>query len=121
MARRRGLSVAALRLRIEKRARWRCEYCHAPQKVSGYRFHLEHILPRAVGGPDAFGNRALACATCNLAKADKTLGIDPRTHEIIDLFNPREQAWDEHFRWSKNRQTIIGKTPTGGPRWPPLP
>jgi 5-methylcytosine-specific restriction endonuclease McrA len=114
VARRRGdLSAAKLRRRVEKRANWRCEYCHAPQRVSGYRFHLEHIVPIAQGGSDAPDNRALACATCNLAKADRTAGIDPRTKARVDLFNPRSQIWEDHFRWAKDQQTIIGRTPTG--------
>jgi hypothetical protein len=98
---------------VEKRANGRCEYCHAPQRVSGYRFHTEQIIPRARGGSDALRNLALACATCNLAKGDRTVGIDPRTGLEIGLFNPRTQSWDEHFRWANDHQTIIGRTPTG--------
>ena len=98
---------------VEQRAAWRCEYCHAPQRVSGYRFHLEHIIPRAQGGSDAPSNQALACATCNLAKADRTAGIDPRTEVQVALFNPRTHVWEDHFRWAKDQQTILGRTPTG--------
>jgi hypothetical protein len=98
---------------VEKRAGRRCEYCHAPQRVSGYRFHLEHVVPAVRGGSDALRNRALACATCNLAKGDKTVGIDPRTKVEVGLFNPRTQTWEEHFRWANDRQTLVGRTPTG--------
>jgi hypothetical protein len=100
-------------MRVEKRARRRCEYCHAPQRVSGYRFHVEHIDPIAEGGSDALPNRALACATCNLAKSDRTTGVDPRTNAEVPLFNPRMQTWEDHFRWGKDRQTLIGRTATG--------
>ena len=113
MARRRRSSAAGLRGRVEKRAGRRCEYCHAPQRVSGHRFHLEHVIPSARGGSDAFHNRALACATCNLAKGDRTVGIDPRTNVEVGLFNPRTLLWEEHFRWASDRQTIVGRTPTG--------
>jgi hypothetical protein len=98
---------------VEKRARWRCEYGRAPQRVSGYRFHVEHIVPRAQGGSDGLRNRALACATCNLAKTDNEVGTDPRTGVEVRLFNPRKQVWEEHFRWAKDRQTIVGRTPSG--------
>jgi HNH endonuclease len=91
----------------------RCEYCHAPQGVSGYRFHLEHIVPVTAGGSDVLSNRALACATCNLAKTDKVVGIDSRTGEETALYDPRTQVWEQHFRWSHDQQTIAGKTPTG--------
>jgi hypothetical protein len=65
------------------------------------------------GGSDALPNRALACATCNLAKSDKTVGIDARTGAEVGLFNPRIHVWEEHFRWAKDHQTLVGRTPTG--------
>jgi hypothetical protein len=98
---------------VEKRARYRCEYCHAPQRVSGYRFHLEHIIPRTRGGSDGLRNRALACATCNLAKADHTAGIDLRSRVEVGLFNPRIHVWEEHFRWAGDGQTLLGRTLIG--------
>jgi hypothetical protein len=98
---------------VEKRAGRRCEYCHAPQRVSGYRFHVEHILPRTRRGPDTLNNRALACATCNFAKAGKAEGIDPVTGEKTALFHPRAQTWHDHFYWGDDHQTLIGVTPTG--------
>ena len=111
--RRRGLSAAALRVRVEQHAGHRCEYCRAPQRVSGYRFHLEHVVPRTLGGSDGLPNRALACATCNLAKGDRTTGIDPRGRAEVDLFKPRIHVWDEHFRWAGDRQTLLSCTPIG--------
>jgi HNH endonuclease len=109
----RKLSEARLRALVEKRAGRRCEYCQAPQAVCGYRYHLEHIIPSSQGGPDAPANRALACAACNLAKADKTLGVDSESGAAIALYDPRRQAWREHFRWAEDRETLIGLTPTG--------
>ena len=110
---RRGPSAKSVRKRVESRAQGRCEYCHAPQLVSGYRFHVEHVVPRSRGGPDALSNRALACATCNLVKADKMTAIDPLSQLEIALFNPRTQVWDEHFRWADDKQTLVGITAIG--------
>jgi HNH endonuclease len=98
---------------VEKRAHRRCEYCLAPQQICGYRYHLEHIIPSAQGGSDGPGNRALACAACNLTKVDKTMGIDAQTGAELALFNPRQQDWQEHFRWADDRETVIGLTATG--------
>ncbi len=112
MARRRK-SVLSLRELIETRAQERCEYCHAPQAVCGYRFHLEHIIPSINGGSDDPSNRALACAPCNLAKIDKQIGADPETDEELPLFHPRRDNWDEHFRWGDDRQRLVGLTATG--------
>lgn len=110
---RRPISGFQLRLLVERRARGRCEYCHAPQRACGYRFHLEHIIPSSEGGSDAPPNRALACAACNLTKTDKTAGTDPVTGVEVMLFNPRNQTWNEHFDWAVDEETIVGLTPTG--------
>jgi 5-methylcytosine-specific restriction endonuclease McrA len=93
--------LRSLRTRIEARADGRCEYCQAPQNACGYRFHLEHIVPIALGGVDDESNRALACASCNLAKSDRSSAHDPLTGEATALFHPRTQNWQEHFRWEK--------------------
>lgn len=102
-----------LRDRVESRAGARCEYCKAPQRACGYRFHLEHVIPSAEGGVDDFDNRALACAACNLAKSDKTEDVDPESGELTPLFNPRDDDWEEHFRWSDDRESIIAISPGG--------
>src|SRR5262249_21926964 len=90
----------------------RCEYCRAPQQVAGYRFHVEHVAPVAQGGSDAPANRALACAACNLAKADRVAAVDPQTGTSVALFNPRAQVWSEHFRWQRGGR-LVGRTPEG--------
>src|SRR5207302_3234008 len=107
-----GLLWTGLRAVIEGWAGFRCEYCHAPQAVCGYRFHMEHIVPSIHGGSDDATNLALACATCNLAKGTKMIGIDPSTREQHPLFNPRINRWEEHFQWRTDRRTLEGKTPT---------
>lgn len=104
---------SSLRARIEDRADGRCEYCQAPQRACGYRFHLEHILPVALGGSDSYSNRALACASCNLAKADRASGRDPLTGAEVLLFNPRTQSWRGHFDWAEDQQSLMGLTATG--------
>jgi hypothetical protein len=109
----RPLSAAALRRQVERRAEERCEYCRAPQRACGYHFHVEHIIPVARGGEDGPTNRALACASCNLAKSDRMTGIDPLCGEAMPLFHPRLQRWEDHFRWADDRETLEGTTPVG--------
>lgn len=46
-----------------------CAYCETP--LFG-KFHIDHMLPLSRGGPHEWLNFALACATCNLEKQDKT-------------------------------------------------
>lgn len=71
------------------------------------------MVPRVQGGTDGLANRALACATCNLAKVDRAVGVDLRTVAEVSLFHPRTQVWEDHFRWAKDRQTLFGRTAAG--------
>src|SRR5687767_5583283 len=98
---------------VEARARGRCEYCQAPQEICGYRFHLEHVVPITLAGSDDAENRALACASCNLAKAARVSAVDPLTGEAAPLFDPRAAAWHHHFRWDDQRFLVVGITPSG--------
>jgi 5-methylcytosine-specific restriction endonuclease McrA len=52
---------AERRERVERRAARRCEYCRAPQLITGVRYHLDHIVPESLGGTDDMDNVALAC------------------------------------------------------------
>ena len=77
------------------------------------KLEIEHLLPLAEGGTDAEENLWLACRDCNSFKSSKVYVFDDETKQKIKLFNPRTQNWHEHFRFSKNKTTIIGKTPCG--------
>lgn len=102
--------IAAL---VEARAAGRCEYCHAPQVLVGQVFHIDHVLPRAKGGKTTGENLCSACSHCNLAKRDCTSAVDPKTGKQVPLFDPRTQAWKEHFRWSRDWRRLLGRTPVG--------
>ena len=64
-------SVARRRREIFARSEGRCHYCRAVLTLDGC-WHVEHMVPRALGGEDAAGNLVAACAPCNLAKRDRT-------------------------------------------------
>jgi hypothetical protein len=72
--------------------------------------HVEHIIPSGGNAPD---NLCLSCSACNLSKARATAATDPLTGDIVPLFNPRIQVWDEHFQWVENGEKIAGLTPIG--------
>jgi len=97
---------------VRKRARDVCEYCRLPQSSQEAAFHIDHIQPRAAGGPTIAGNLALACVTCSLRKAARTAARDPRTRQLVALFHPRRDRWSEHFRWVRGWR-LVGQTPTG--------
>jgi 5-methylcytosine-specific restriction endonuclease McrA len=59
------------RREVFERSRGCCHYCRTPLTLDG-QWHVEHMLPRALGGTDDELNLVAACAPCNLAKRDRT-------------------------------------------------
>ena len=103
----------ALREQIAVEASHRCGYCLTPQDHTAMPMTIEHIIPRALGGPTTQDNLWLACPLCNGHKAAQTHGIDPVTGQRVPLFNPRKQAWREHFTWSHDGTHIVGVSACG--------
>jgi hypothetical protein len=99
---------ASLRADVVHRAGERCEYQHGQEAA----FHIDHVVPRAAGGPTTLDNLALACVSCSLRKWAKQTATDSDSSQEFPLFNPRTQAWAEHFRWEGQRivpLTAIGR------------
>lgn len=91
---------AITRALVKERAGHRCEYCQTHQEDSPLAaLHIEHIRPLKHGGTDDAPNLCLACIDCNLHKGSNLTGVDPFTDAVTQLFHPRQQEWDEHFRW----------------------
>jgi 5-methylcytosine-specific restriction endonuclease McrA len=88
------------RNRVRQAARDRCGYCLSPRRLVMSKLELEHIIPRAHGGSNDESNLWLSCSLCNRHKAAQVSGVDPRDNATVELFNPRNQAWGEHFKWS---------------------
>ncbi len=88
------------------------EYCHIPQEATpAISFHVEHMIARQHGGGDDPDLLALACDRCNAYKGPNLVSIDPVTGDVVPLFNPREDAWTDHFALQAGE--IVGLTPTG--------
>lgn len=98
---------------IRSRANYLCEYCHSPEQISATRFTVDHIVPQSLGGSDDLNNLALACRRCNERCYNFISGYDPVTKTIVPLFNPRSHQWKDHFIWSADTKSIVGKTPMG--------
>ena len=97
---------------VRNRAGHRCEYCQLSQQDSPLaRLQIEHVIPIKHGGGDELDNLALACIDCNLHKGPNLTGIDPDTGQTTELFHPRHNRWDDHFRW--DGITIVGTTAIG--------
>lgn len=102
---------AELRKLVVNRASNRCEYCLIHQDFSIYTHEVDHIIAVKHCGETTADNLALSCLSCNRHKGSDVATIDQVTKEIVPLFNPRRQVWDEHFSLENAR--IEGKTQIG--------
>ena len=102
-----------IRTQVRERAGQRCEYCRYLDLIRSGPFDVEHIQPRSEGGTDDLENLAWSCDYCNGHKATATSAIDSVTGETVRLFHPRLNLWKDHFLWSDDYLSIIGRTPIG--------
>lgn len=107
-----AVSSSSRRL-VRERAQLRCEYCHADERWQFIRFTIDHILPQSAGGSDDPDNLALACRNCNERRGNRSEGRDPQTGQVVPIFNPRLEAWAEHFAWDAPGIGVVGRTSTG--------
>jgi hypothetical protein len=70
-------------------------------------------MPLSQGGATAEANLCLTCSACNGHKQARSAGVDPQTGETVAPYNPRQQAWRQHFAWSGDGAEIIGLTSAG--------
>lgn len=102
-------STDPLHIALLRRAGFRCEYCHRGVADAGW--HVDHVIPRSAGGSEELENLAVSCARCNVNKREATSASDPLTFRTAPLFNPRQDAWDTHFR--RINHFLAGTTATG--------
>ena len=104
--------VGTISTEVERRAQGRCEYCLMHQSLQGATFHLEHIVPRSLGGATELKNLAWACPSCNLHKSNRIQvpSVDV-AHQMVPLFHPRAHLWSEHFEWDD--YSLVGCTEVG--------
>ncbi|MCF7961195.1 MAG: HNH endonuclease [Pirellula sp.] len=101
---------------VRQRAGDCCEYCHLPQDATPFiTFHIEHVIAKQHtpddDNLDDLKRLALACDRCNLFKGPNLSSIDPNSGEIVNLFNPRTDNWNDHF--ATRDAKIVGLTPMG--------
>lgn len=104
----------ATRELVRRRAGDRCEYCLLPQEaIPLLAFHVDHIVAKQHLNErsDDPSLPALACNRCNAYKGTNLSSIDPETKAPVPLFNPRQDAWTDHFALEGG--AIIGLTSIG--------
>ena len=90
-----------------------CAYCKTAESLTVAIFEVDHIEPQSAGGATVFGNLCLCCPTCNRYKASRQLVEDAMTEQLVSLFHPHQQEWQEHFSWSSDATEIVGRSPIG--------
>ena len=96
---------------VATRANFVCEYCLIAEEDSYFRFQIEHIISRKHGGSSELQNLALACVFCNRYKGSDIATLKPNTDELVRLFDPRTNRWNDHF--ALNGSIIEPSTDTG--------
>jgi len=71
----RPLSKSAIRKAVWKRDNGRCQNCN-----SDYAVEIDHIKPKALGGPDSLANLRLLCRSCNQRAAIEVFGRKKMTN-----------------------------------------
>ncbi len=90
-----------------------CEYCKMRHDYSPDTFEIEHIIALFVGGTNELINLAFSCSGCNNRKGYKIKAVDPISGEVVFLFNPRTDKWEENFEWVDDFSHVNGLTPKG--------
>ncbi len=83
---------------VKKRANHCCEYCKIHEDDMYLAYEIDHIISLKHGGGNELSNLAYACPVCNQHKgSDLTTFIDTYDN-IVPLFHPRKDSWEEHFK-----------------------
>ena len=77
----------------------------------GETFHVEHIIASQHERDDSRDNLCLSCPYCNRKKGTNVASIVPGTRDLVRLFNPRTDRWEDHFQIVEDR--IVGLTEIG--------
>ena len=100
-----------LRKQVRERAVDRCEYCRVSQSHDQLPFQVDHVIAEFHHGLTSLDNLAWSCFDCNVYKGTNVAGIDPDSGQIVRLFHPRHDRWNEHFEWNDSRMN--GKSAEG--------
>jgi hypothetical protein len=101
----------SIKEKVAKRANNCCEYCLLSERVSFYKFHIEHIRSLKHGGTSNLDNLAYGCPDCNAFKGSDIATFIENTDLLTPFFNPRKDIWEEHFEIQNG--AIYGKTLIG--------
>ena len=102
---------AELRRQVVARAEGLCEYCLIAEEDTFYGCQADHIISEKHGGSTDAENLANACVFCNQGKGSDVGSIHWESKAFVRFFNPRTDAWADHFELVGSR--VEGLTPIG--------
>jgi len=102
---------AGVRRFVYQRAQGCCEYCLISENFVLVPHEVDHVIAQKHGGHTNADNLALSCTLCNRYKGSDLASLDPKTGQIIPLFNPRRDHWSDNFEVVQGK--IIAKTVIG--------
>jgi hypothetical protein len=104
---------AELRRLVFARAERLCEYCLIHEEDTFFGCEVDHIVSEKHSGPTEAMNLALACLFCNRNKGSDIASVVPGSDRLVRFFNPRTDAWSEHFRLGVDGIRIVPLTEVG--------
>ena len=104
---------AALRRLVAERAGRLCEYCLIHEEDTFFGCQIEHVIAEKHGGATVAENLAYACTFCNRNKGSDIATLSPASGQLTRLFNPRTDAWGDHFDISYEGMLIRPRTDVG--------
>jgi hypothetical protein len=88
---------AEVRRLVIGRAGRRCEYCLIHEDDTYFGCEVDHVVSEKHGGLTVAENLAYACLVCNRYKGSDLGSILVPSGDLIRFFNPRIDAWSDHF------------------------
>ena len=96
----------AIRKHVRERANQACEYCLIHEDDSLLPHEPDHIIAVKHRGKSDEANLAWTCFTCNRSKASDLASIDLETEQLVRLFHPRNDRWEDHFEVQRNGRIL---------------
>jgi hypothetical protein len=72
---------------------------------------VDHVIASQHREDESLDNLCLSCQNCNLHKGTNLTTIDPESDEMVRVFNPRTNVWEEHFKYVDF--VVVGLTDVG--------